>query len=157
MSSLPWYPCQQHPAPSNSTTSLPLHYPLVMLAVFSFLCSIYDAIKVQFLVLEHFSNILQHVLCYYPPRPVWRDSGPASGPPSRATHCPSTHRYPPHLCTVLRGLPCPALSHDFIEFVPFNMVAFSPPVFPFSFLNPGAMFMLAFRTINSFDTYPAAK
>lgn len=97
----------------NSPTSLPLHYPLVvllaMLAVFSFLCSIYDAIKVQFLVLEHFSNILQHVLCYYPPRPVWRGSGPASGPPSRATHCPSTHRYPPHLCIVLRGLPFPAL------------------------------------------------
>lgn len=42
---------------------------LSLLAVFSFLCSIYDAIKVQFLVLEHFSNILQHVLCYYPPRP----------------------------------------------------------------------------------------
>lgn len=67
MPSLSCYPCtQQYRAPSNSPTfALPSRCWLCS----HFCAPIYDAIKVQFLVLEHFSNILQHVLCYYPPRP----------------------------------------------------------------------------------------
>lgn len=68
MPSLSCYPCTQHP-PTALPLSRSLCTTLSLLAVFSFLCSIYDDIKVQFLVLEHFSNILQHVLCYNPPRP----------------------------------------------------------------------------------------
>lgn len=160
--------CQACPVILGSSTehpptALPLHYPLAAGCVLIFVLDLWrhqSAVFSPRTFLEHFATCF--VLLPTPPRYGGTTPGPASGPPSRATRCPSTHPILVYcvLCSaVYPALLCPALSRVFIEFVPFNMVAFPPVsgVFPFSFLNPGAVFMLAFRTINSFDTYPAAK
>lgn len=117
--------CQACPvilAPSSTEhppTALPLHYPLAAGCVLIFVLDLWrhqSAVFSPRTFLEHFATCF--VLLPTPPRYGGTTPGPASGPPSRATRCPSTHPilvycvlcsavYPALLCS---ALPCRTFS-----------------------------------------------
>lgn len=73
-------------------TARPLHYPLAAGCVLIFVLDLWrhqSAVFSPRTFLEHFATCF--VLLPTPPRYGGTTPGPASGPPSRATRCPSTH------------------------------------------------------------------